>query len=304
MKGPKRVARSAEAHPGVVLFSSQIAGWCRGEIQRLAEARDRYELFEPQLTLYYQVFARLENAAVSFPTSAAVQKNLVVGILSHGLLERLAEHLLELWEVAQALDPLRTWDYEDEERPEGKSAEWPQASAEVFAHYLLSLARSAETIPKNLRVLQGLLASQQGEESAKNRKVDLLKGMSWTRTGKSAGITEQEARFLHLALKELDENHLLHSGCSAAPKVEESDGLFVIESPYSDREEGRVREVFGSPNSIVSAFSDRYPDPQRPSHGTGLYLASLAAAMVGWRLSYHLDKPQILEFRLQRYDRA
>src|SRR5262249_49032828 len=126
--------------------------------------KGRYEIFEPHSSLYLDALQQVQQAALRFDRGAALQKNIVLGVLGHNLLERLDEHLLDLWEMAQALDPQRVWDSEDEVTTR-HADEKNSPSAGWFAGKLLDLSENAVTIPNNLRTLQSLLAFSREERS-------------------------------------------------------------------------------------------------------------------------------------------
>lgn len=292
-------------------------------------------MFDPVATLYDDALALVERAAKRFRYGAAVQKNIVLGVLGHGLLELLDEHLLELWEVAQALDPQRTWDAEDLLDPGLPPPAHPFAdhhrspsTAGRFADYLLRRAANAEAIPKNLRSLQGLLgfassgdssqapgawsAQRAQAEEAINAsappgnlslrqlidEIQRLHGWVVAPDRRSLArlrgveLSPRAYHFLKLTLEELAQNDHCH-GVRGQPESAEyvrgeafwSPRLYPLSAktvhlefryPAVDHPELVARladEGFQSLQGMLPARQD----PRFPSHGSGLYLANLAA---------------------------
>jgi hypothetical protein len=293
----------------VVLLSRRIVDWCEKTLEDLENRTRKHHLFEPQHTIYGEALRNLERAAREFPNSAAVQKNIVLGILGHGLLEALDEHVLELEEIAQALDPLLVWEHREIGRASdpGKSG----TRAEYFARYLLARSRDAESIPKNLRTLQGLL--RRGE--VKKRKFQLVRDLlsdflpqdgayrpdrenrGWflpkKERSKKISLDAGELRFLRMALKELDQNDRIYgppveerSAPVHWPRLELNPGgkrglRLTFPLGYDEENLSRLRELR---DQRLQALYPRRQARDVASHGTGLYLANLAAAVVEWRL--------------------
>ena len=300
--------------PKLVLQTRHLGSWAQEMRRLLQQSLEKLTIFEPEYSKFNEVLRQVQRAAEAFPSSAAVQKEIVVGVLGHHLLEELDEHILELEEIAQALDPVSVYEF----RNKGRKAPGPQQKfwsvAERFANYLLRRAISAESIPKNLRAIHSLLSTSKAEPSAPatSKPRDLREviadryigedPMSWKFESEILGVklgSYSEQAHLELALEELQQNHIKHSG--------------LIEA--SNRPTVRVIEEEGSENSfdnqarkveIVFRFLDQGlnltrlkeiyaqqiqgptpPSPERniASSGTGLYLANLAASVVGWALS-------------------
>lgn len=321
--------------PELVLFSASLERWCqhqRAEIQRLMR---EHQLFAPLSTLYDEALALVERTAGRFREGAAVQKSLVLGVLSHGLLEMLDEHLLEVWEVAQALDPRRAWEQEasqafDRWRTANEDAmaggrRRPTSTAARFADYLLQRALKAEAIPKNLRSLQGLLgfapsSSRLGDpDGGPSPRLTLgrllgefQENFSWVLDPPAQAFFANENLdrrgydFLHLTLSELAQNDRVH-GAGGRPESQDHGrqeaGLAPRVSAVGPRPAMGLRLEFHYPGngeafrrvkqlaaSALQGMIAPHADPRFPSHGTGLYLANLAAGAVGWKLE--LEDPQ------------
>jgi len=239
--------RPREVRPELVLFSPALGRWCNDQRAEIHRQRDRYAMFEPVATLYDDALGLVERAANRFRHGAAVQKNIVLGVLGHGLLELLDEHLLEMWEVAQALDPQRTWDHDSGDvggdlAAAGSGFNPPISTAGRFADYLLRRAVNAEAIPKNLRSLQGLLsfagagddaaprssairvpeATADAGEATRQRTLgtlvqEFVTKEDWRypddahgRDLKGVALNAREYYFLHLTLSELAQNDRCH----------------------------------------------------------------------------------------------
>ncbi|HEV7514988.1 MAG TPA: hypothetical protein VGR07_01680, partial [Thermoanaerobaculia bacterium] len=215
--------------PELVLFSGALADWCQRQRAEIQVRRTSYRLFEPVSSLYDEAFALVERTARRFRQGAAVQKNLVLGVLGHGLLELLEEHLLEVWEVAQALDPRRVWDQDDRAGDGHPGYRLPPAqgatsTAARFADYLLQRALKAEVIPKNLRSLQGLLSFTKEEPKPMKLPKPKLEprltlkslvqeiGVYWDVDPLLADepLDQRTYHFLHLTLSELEQNDRMH----------------------------------------------------------------------------------------------
>ena len=103
----RHVISSAPAvAPALVLVSRQLGGVCQEYLRKLEERFSRHEVFEPHRSHYSRALGALRDAALGFSGGAELQRNLVLGLLGHGLLEALDEHVLELEEIALVLNPL------------------------------------------------------------------------------------------------------------------------------------------------------------------------------------------------------
>jgi hypothetical protein len=306
-----------------VLFSRTLEEWSCGQREELRKRREEYNIFEPHSRIYDGALAAIERTAHRFREGAAVQKNMVLGVLGHGLLELLDEHLLELWEVAQALDPVRTW---EQDQGSGKTShEGRNSTAARFADYLLGRALNAETIPKNLRSLQGLLcytAKEPAGEAEDGGPYDLQRLYQefedkerWRvpkNQWKDLSLDRREYHFLRLTLSELAQNDHCHGRLGQddyefplVEAVEPGDpesgqAILIFRYPSSDEDYERLRMALEDSDSLQRMVPAR-TEPRFPSHGTGLYLANLAAAAVGWKLDFEkpVEKGR-LKFRLHR----
>lgn len=310
-----RVEQSNRVQPEIVLLSRDVAAWCRKMLGRLERMLQDHEIFQPQDALYRTVLRRLEQAAEDFPKSSAIQKNIVLGILGHGLLESLDEHVLELEEVAQSLDPFLVWEHREGSRlPEPGTSNF---RAEHFALYLLRRSQDAESIPKNLRTLQGLLETREADAGNSKETFSLRKHLladfqpdrwpgkrevlpgpgnpGWIVENpgrRDLRLTSTELRFLRLTLKELDQNDRNYGPAladrTAWPRVSivpgrRGGGFLTLRFPLKGDDEN-IRRLRKLRKNGLQQLIPRRGARDVASHGTGLYLANLAAAVVGWRL--------------------
>jgi hypothetical protein len=324
---------SDTVRPELVLFVRQeLASWCRKSIQALDHRRLEHSLFEPDSSVYRSVLQRLETVALDFPQSTAVQKNLIVGILGHGLLGNLDEHILELGEIAQALDPLCAEGARSYCTQETSVTASRWGAADGFAQYLLGRARNAGSIPKNLRALQELVSVEIDHDLERRRTIplnDLLDQClrKWKEAGPLAQLVDgtssgagagaacldySDAVFLGLALKELAQNNENYGEpnrtplvglCGLLPEDPSALNAFSLEFYYREaiRKQAAKRLHWLRVHGLQQP-SRPWPDRQVASHGTGLYLANLAASIVGWKLEISkLDEPSnSVEFILAR----
>lgn len=310
--------------PELVLFSTALQDWCIRQRKKLQDDRARYSMFEPMTSMYDEALALVERAARRFRHGAGVQKNLVLGVMGHGLLELLDEHLLEVWEVAQALDPRRTW--EQDQLGEGDGLPMPRrgagaavSTASRFAEYLLQRALKGEVIPKNLRSLQGLLSFAGRPEDEKLTLQDLLDEYAQWEVEKADILAEdldsRTYHFLHLTLNELLQNDHMHGvpdrpaggGPERKPRIAprvragrspEGEIELHFEFHYQAEDQEVVSRVYALLKSRLQTMMPAREDPRVPSHGTGLYLANLAAGAVGWKLEPAPAETGVLRFRL------
>lgn len=155
--------RAASIDPEFVLLSRDISAASTAMLEKLDDAVEKKRIFDPQATVYKRTLWRLHDAAHRFPRSALAQKRIVLGALSHGLLETLDEHVFDLDELALVLDPL-TRIRHSADRRQGKKKGVTQPSiftaAEILADKLFDRARYAERVPKNLRSLRKIISSR------------------------------------------------------------------------------------------------------------------------------------------------
>lgn len=340
---------SERIRPEIVLVSPKLQAWAVESLDRLDQRYRTAQIFQPEYRHFREVLLRFERAAKAFPTSAAVHKSIVEGVLGHHLLEDLDEHVLELIEIAHVLDPLKVQGYLERGRPPAFFNRPPAGTAEGFATYLLGRSRNAESIPKNLRTLQNLLVSREerGEEVPIQEVIDraLRHGPESTHTTRSRwdvpkrpaiSVPRTDARFLELIIRELDQNDRAYGPADSQasdwgrPKVTfkrrtEKDVVHRVAIRFQIRRDLRRA---GRENALVrlrelcdqglQAPFRPWPDRSYASHGTGLYLANLAAAVVHWRLqimrkkfnantrtvTFYLDKLETADAPGTRSDRA
>lgn len=309
------VTTAREIQPDIVLFSREITAWCEQTIIELNARLRFHKIFQPQHSEYLKTLRQLEDAAREFPKSAAVQTNIVVGILGHGLLEALDEHVLELEEIAQALDPLLVWKHRDE------GPQLPPvdgfSKAEGFAKHLIARAEEAESIPKNLRSLQGLLDPEKIEQQGTLK--DLLTDfwpecMVTTAAQPLAAPVARELRFLRIIFKELDQNQHKYYGPTMPagwPRISVRTRI-LVHFPLRLPKASDDRRISASIEENLETLRYLYrkglqqliaPKDARTvaSHGTGLYLANLAASVIGWslKISRVSEKSGLLSFTLR-----
>ncbi|HSK79299.1 MAG TPA: hypothetical protein VLQ45_22795, partial [Thermoanaerobaculia bacterium] len=321
---------SENVRPDLVLLSKTLSTWCEDQQRKLNAMKREYKIFDPQRALYNQALSALAEATGEFREGVSLQKNIVQGVLSHGLLEMLDEHLLGLWEVAQALDPEQTWKRSEQKREEGNGA--PKANhrqrrsrAARFADAMLDTALKAEVIPKNLRNLQWLLSydSQNiaSKGAAEEPATEAAGGRSSLRlTELLAEFTDEEYGWKVDALEadvelELRESHFLRFILNELADNQGHNGTIPLASPVAalkDESPYSIRLVFSCHSSKEDRIDKlRKADLQQPippdptsfmrSHGMGLYLANLAAGAVGWKLTIEDSKdPERIPFVLSR----
>ncbi len=303
----------AKIRPEVVLFSSHLAKWAESWRSKLVRRYQEARIFQPQYKLFDQALLQLRQAAEGFALGAAVQKNLVVGLLGHHLLEDLDLHVLELREIARNLDPLV---FEGDEGQPSREASVPETVREErsrsteseFSALLVRRARRALSLPKNLRSLAKVLdpASREPRSGGLFESIQELvsdEPGSWRSTVNPEDgpkLEHQEHELLALVLRELDQNHQEHSGFGKAtddaerPNVSWNPGrrAFTLKFPV----EGKANEdSWKRLRKQVKKLNLQQPCRPNPkatvaSTGAGLYLSCLAAAMVGWTLSIKLHR--------------
>jgi hypothetical protein len=299
--------------PRMVLLSHWIAIWATEMVDALRQRYDRACIFQPEYEIFNRLFDRLRRAAEAFPKCAAVRMNVVQGVLGHHLLEDLDEHILELQEIAHALDPYLVYRYR-----EGRQADEPDAPvAESFARYLMERSERAESVPKNLRTLFSLLDPQINgnappsffnllmefvDRDPCNRKLDLGE------VGNIQIRSREEYLSLRLILNELDRNDEKHSIKNSHIDVRalQEPLTFIFDCSFQiSLEEGEEFEEFRDrrgegmtarlprynlarlwalrENKLQAPIEPRF-DRSVPSTGMGLYMANFAASVVRWEL--------------------
>lgn len=146
-------ASTDKIRPEVVLMSKRLKDFAKKQREDLKKRFDEKKFFEPENKRWDTLLTNLESASDQFPKSAAVQRNMVLGVLGHGLLESMDEHIFEMEEIAQILDPLGVWIF-----PRDNKFNIPSnlGTEQKAALYLMDRARYAESLPKNLRTLHSL----------------------------------------------------------------------------------------------------------------------------------------------------
>ena len=294
---------SDSIRPEVVLWSRKLHAWAIESLKKLHRLQMNGKLYVPEVPIFRRIFEDLRDAAKTFPTSAAVHKNLVGGILGHHLLENLDEHILELEEIAQALDPVSVDEIRAGRPVSGGSA----STAQRFAAYLIRRARSAQSIPKNLRALQTMLTSRlrpEGQQPMGDLSSLLSNWPDWFEKKEPIiRVEEPKLALLGITLDELAQNHAKHSGLSRRGKDLEAAPLPRIEVTGEPARELSLEFPFFVEFGDLANESSNYrrlkavegkdglqatfePRDQRDlgSTGSGLYLANMAAAMAGWKL--------------------
>lgn len=290
------------------------------------------QLFEPQATFYNGALKALEKAADGFPESAAVQASLMEAILSHGLIADLDEHVMVLEEIGDALDPLLSEEYRKHDRDPQMLPGRAGSTAARFAGYLMRRARSAEAIPQTLRTLQGVLRAslddprhllpvEESSADPRHRRasgerelltmIEDLAGKSWKTPNPSpaadaTALSAAQKALLKLALDELYNNDQVHGGRDDRRNKGRKNPTTVawkdgLEFTFPCRDEALVRfaglldwDLDDPPAEPrrVDLPVEPWPDRRIPSHGTGLYLATLAAAIAGWDLLTTMLRPK------------
>ena len=323
--------------PETVLISQRMARFFGETVKRLERLKQEHKIFQPMYNHWRQLFLDLELAAENFRESAAIQKSIVMGVLSHGLLGSMDELVLELGEMAQALDPFMFF-----QKPNGENEPRPgkDSMERRFAWYLRNRSSYSESVPKNLRSLQGLMEQPEGGGEEGNKLFEVLKGLGegiWDEgldPGKSAFLLDEaEKKTLQLTVGELVQNHKYHGYkhperkpsfeiVARASEFGQSGYVSLLgEAGFDERKHSvavfftfyfwkrdfeRIDSLEIDLQKPVQPFTNR----DRPSHGTGLYLANFAAAVVGWRLeivkNVQVDGEEFgkLIFKLSKHDKG
>ncbi len=279
--------------PETILFVEQISKWARESIDDLERRYSDGQIFEPEHGVFREVLSRVERAAREFSSSAAVQTNLVVGILGHHLLEDLDLHVLELREIARNLDPAQTLQGRDDDL---------ETVAGSFASLLVRRSQRAQSLPKNLRALSKVLEPSPETPPSSNGSSDGVKSLfregMWDLSAWNEGdfriSKAREREFLALILSELEQNHYIHSGFKDDPRfyplLEWCKKCLTVRFPVSGDVADRWRLVEEVVLFLGQMPCKPNPSPGVSSTGVGLYLSCLAASMVGWRMNLEPQK--------------
>ena len=283
---PPSVARKPNArrtvHPVLLLSAEELGDWATRHRRWLADKRKEGTIPDPFAWIAGLALRRFRDAARGLRSGAAVQRRLVTGVLGHQLLEELDYHALELWALVRIFDP------DQRTSVPGSS---PHGAHQRLAQRLMDSALQIEAIPKNLRTLHGMItASTSDTEQSLRSLVEL--SFEGTHVPEAGSVTLEVATHLRLVMMELAANNVLH-GAGEVPDIRVSFGngvrwigfVFSLRDPSKDdaaRHAAYQLEGLKATGLIDFVERSRYA---RKSSGMGLYLASLAAANVGWKLS-------------------
>ncbi|MFY9820686.1 MAG: hypothetical protein WAM82_04840 [Thermoanaerobaculia bacterium] len=297
--------------PSLVLNSTAMVEWCKDQIVRLDQMKESYKIFDPQRRQYKEALQGLRIAAEGLRTGAALQRNVVLGVLGHGLLENLDYHLLALWEVAQSLDPIQTWNWRPESEPGAD-----QSTSGAFAVTVLSAIGRAEVSTRTLRNIQNLLMQRLTakrdmtvEDLAQNSPEDISTWLppSPEQRTKKWKFSDSAVAALHFAFRELRQNEKEYNNIRPG----------LLEIHQTSREERVCLKInFFPPDddlvrkrlAEIKEFDMEQPAGLNPvgrghSHGLGLYLSKLALAAVGWSFQIEYEKnSNTLAFKMEEAD--
>ncbi len=307
LKAMQTAPLRARIRPDFVHFTRDLREWAKDCEADLVVRHREKRIFQPEYGLYKEVLDRLQRAAAGFPGGAAVQTNLVVGILGHHLLEDLDLHVLELREIARNLDPIAV-DAEDQERStgDGEPGTEPDSVESAFANLLVRRAERARSLPKNLRTLAKVL-NPEGSLGELGQALGNFRAFvdgaceinDWnppTWDDSSRGVSPRERELLTLVLDELHQNHRYHSGYkgdelkSRKPFTLWDGSGLTLRFPVS-----AGKERWSKLQEVCSGRGESPCEPSKggdvPSSGVGLYLSCLAASMIGWKIELSTDDP-------------
>ncbi len=278
----KLTTNGKDIHPMHLLFSEKLEKWSYESLVFLEDLEVNYQIYEPSLSLYRKALEYVNNAAKEFKNSAVVQKYLVDRVLSHGLLERLNEHAFEFKEISHSLNPYEIAD-----------GQVKLQGASRFSEYVSRRAEHLENIPATLRVLQGLMSTST-ENNSSLQVHSLIEEMhklmgDWFTYENSCGSSienlslsnNRTSFFITLVIRELNMNWKIH-GFYNNKTCRQKVTLKIDEEGFHYTFQGI--ESYDINRLVKFEQQDRHQDIHRISHGTGLYLARLAAAMIDWCL--------------------
>lgn len=304
--------------PRTVLFSRGIAAWATEALEDLERRHQESAIFQPEHAVFREVLDRLRRAAVRFPDSAAVRMNVVRGVLGHHLLEDLDEHLFELQEIANVLDPVLVRRYREGSWLADEETVPAKPVAQRFAEYLMTRSERAESLPENLRTLFSLLGrtGTGAEKESDHSLTELLEPFDkWKvepTVAEKRTLNGDELRHLGLVLKELDLNDEKHARerqqVGVRVRTTGTTGLqleieFQFPVEAKERIEFRRLKRRGARETVPPVLArwnlgrlwvlrqrglqspiEPRSDRRVASSGMGLYLANFAAAIVNWEL--------------------
>jgi hypothetical protein len=313
--------------PGMLDGTAELAAACKTALDVLVDARRGHRLFEPQATYFEEVLVRLRDAAKRVRGGAAVHRDVVAGVLDHGLMESIVEQTLDLRELAFTVVP-------SEGRTsatggaEGSRTERP--TEERFAEHIESLWYRASEVPAHLQSLQELMRPTTEDSSAstpglwdrlKRLKVEynvLAKHryghdspMLQLEEGGSATASLGFERALGLAVREILLNDLRYSdsgrGSSEWPIVVVEGNQLEIRCTVAEGHRAGLAKAVSASTIAGRPFQKPVtPNTTKPgvSHGTGLYLAQLVLALRRGEILFADGKPykgveEVLQLRIK-----
>lgn len=232
---PKEVLATLKLYQVCDQFHAELVGEGRDALMR-----------EPFRGSYRRAIRQLRDAARDFAGGPELQRNLVEGILGHGILERLDEQALELHALSWELHPPLLWGG-DRIGPEGEDR---SAEAELGS-YLRKGAEAIETIPTTLRNLERVLTrspykvgepdvDSQGPEERRLDPSKYLEKLVWDQMLQCIDLDDPEHELEGLdRVKVRDWRLRMHRSAPLA-EGEERDALSAVDAQLDDRETGRI----------------------------------------------------------------
>jgi hypothetical protein len=301
-------AKTEGVDPALVLAGPDLADWAEECLRELEMCHTQRQIHGPHAGIYAGALERFAAVTRSLRASTAVQRRLVAGVLDHHTLERLDDHVLQLWETAHALDP---------EAAGASIARGPHPShlgtVKRFAYTLGAQLREAEGVPKNLRTLYDLIAQRDGGDQPaqpRTRSITVEQLLEIMRrafglapAGSRYDAVSREGRLLALIARELKQNYDVYGSVEELPQVERKQQTVSVRLLLHEDAHRRVRQrarLAALTHIGLRRFLSRDKD-EESSNGMGLYLASLAAASIGYRLSvsYSAQDRDYVRFTLE-----